>query len=131
MASDNELKRVVGLDIGTNKVAAIVAEVTPEREIEIITKIASQYCKSRDSEGWDREGLADEIMSQAAPPAVVLLERIGLALVPQHAAHRAAARVEAAEHRPVQRSAPLALARGTPLLEARSAQRAGDQSHGN
>ena len=36
MASDNELKRVVGLDIGTNKVAAIVAEVTPEGELEII-----------------------------------------------------------------------------------------------
>ncbi len=36
MASDNELKRVVGLDIGTNKVAAIVAEVTPDGELEII-----------------------------------------------------------------------------------------------
>lgn len=36
MASDNELRRVVGLDIGTNKVAAIVAEITPEGELEII-----------------------------------------------------------------------------------------------
>jgi cell division protein FtsA len=36
MASDNELRRVVGLDIGTNKVAAIVAELTPEGELEII-----------------------------------------------------------------------------------------------
>ena len=44
MASDNELKRVVGLDIGTNKVAAIVAEVTPERELEIIG-IGSHYSR--------------------------------------------------------------------------------------
>jgi cell division protein FtsA len=36
MASDAERPRVVGLDIGTNKVAAIVAEVTPEGELEII-----------------------------------------------------------------------------------------------
>jgi len=36
MASDNEFKRVVGLDIGTNKVAAIVAEVTHEGDLEII-----------------------------------------------------------------------------------------------
>ena len=36
MASDNGFKRVVGLDIGTNKVAAIVAEVTADRELEII-----------------------------------------------------------------------------------------------
>ena len=44
MASDNELKRVVGLDIGTNKVAAIVAEVTPEGELEIIG-IGSHYSR--------------------------------------------------------------------------------------
>jgi len=36
MASDGELTRVVGLDIGTNKVAAIVAEITPGGELEII-----------------------------------------------------------------------------------------------
>ncbi|HEY5645273.1 MAG TPA: cell division protein FtsA, partial [Pseudomonadales bacterium] len=36
MASDNERKRIVGLDIGTNKVAAIVAELTPEGELEVI-----------------------------------------------------------------------------------------------
>jgi cell division protein FtsA len=36
MASDNDLRRVVGLDIGTNKVAAIVGELDPEGEIEII-----------------------------------------------------------------------------------------------
>jgi cell division protein FtsA len=36
MASDGELTRVVGLDIGTNKVAAIVAEITPAGELEII-----------------------------------------------------------------------------------------------
>jgi cell division protein FtsA len=36
MASDGELTRVVGLDIGTNKVAAIVAEITPTGELEII-----------------------------------------------------------------------------------------------
>jgi cell division protein FtsA len=44
MASDNQLKRVVGLDIGTNKVAAIVAEVTPEGELEIIG-IGSHYSR--------------------------------------------------------------------------------------
>ena len=44
MASDNELNRVVGLDIGTNKVAAIVAEVTPEGELEIIG-IGSHYSR--------------------------------------------------------------------------------------
>ncbi|MDH3643416.1 MAG: cell division protein FtsA [Gammaproteobacteria bacterium] len=36
MASDGELTRVVGLDIGTNKVAAIVAEVSAEGQLEII-----------------------------------------------------------------------------------------------
>ena len=36
MASDGELNRVVGLDIGTSKVAAIVAEITPTGELEII-----------------------------------------------------------------------------------------------
>src|SRR6056297_2219146 len=36
MASDSDLKRIVGLDIGTNKVAAIVGEVNAEGEIEII-----------------------------------------------------------------------------------------------
>ena len=36
MASDSELIRIVGLDIGTNKVAAIVAEATPDGELEII-----------------------------------------------------------------------------------------------
>jgi cell division protein FtsA len=36
MANDGELRKVVGLDIGTNKVAAIVAEITPEGELEII-----------------------------------------------------------------------------------------------
>ena len=36
MASDADRTRVVGLDIGTNKVAAIVGELTPEGEIEII-----------------------------------------------------------------------------------------------
>jgi cell division protein FtsA len=36
MTSDGELTRVVGLDIGTSKVAAIVAEVTPQGELEII-----------------------------------------------------------------------------------------------
>ncbi|MCZ6709044.1 MAG: cell division protein FtsA [Gammaproteobacteria bacterium] len=36
MTSDGELTRVVGLDIGTSKVAAIVAEVTPLGELEII-----------------------------------------------------------------------------------------------
>ena len=36
MTSDGELTRVVGLDIGTSKVAAIVAEVTPQGDLEII-----------------------------------------------------------------------------------------------
>ncbi len=36
MASDSDCRRIVGLDIGTNKVAAIVGELTPEGEIEII-----------------------------------------------------------------------------------------------
>jgi cell division protein FtsA len=36
MANDGELRRVVGLDIGTSKVAAIVAEITHEGELEII-----------------------------------------------------------------------------------------------
>jgi cell division protein FtsA len=36
MANDGELNRVVGLDIGTNKVAAIVAEVTHDGDLEII-----------------------------------------------------------------------------------------------
>ena len=36
MASDNELHRIVGLDIGTSKVAAIVGEVTPEGDVEVI-----------------------------------------------------------------------------------------------
>jgi cell division protein FtsA len=36
MASDGELIRVVGLDIGTNKVAAIVSEITPDGTLEVI-----------------------------------------------------------------------------------------------
>ncbi|MEZ5558806.1 MAG: cell division protein FtsA [Pseudomonadales bacterium] len=36
MASDNDLKKVVGLDIGTSKVAAIVGEIGPDGELEII-----------------------------------------------------------------------------------------------
>ena len=36
MASDNEMRRLVGLDIGTHKVAAIVGEVNLGGEIEII-----------------------------------------------------------------------------------------------
>jgi cell division protein FtsA len=36
MAGDNNAKRIVGLDIGTSKVAAIVAEIQPDGEIEII-----------------------------------------------------------------------------------------------
>ena len=36
MASNSEPTRVVGLDIGTSKVAAIVGEVNPEGELEII-----------------------------------------------------------------------------------------------
>jgi len=36
MASDNDLRKVVGLDIGTSKVVAIVGEITPEGELEII-----------------------------------------------------------------------------------------------
>ncbi len=36
MPSDSELRRVVGLDIGTSKVAAIVGEIDQEGELEII-----------------------------------------------------------------------------------------------
>src|SRR4030095_1986098 len=36
MASDNGRKRIVGLDIGTSKVAAIVGEITADGQIEII-----------------------------------------------------------------------------------------------
>ncbi|TDJ40994.1 MAG: cell division protein FtsA [Gammaproteobacteria bacterium] len=36
MASNSEPTRIVGLDIGTSKVAAIVGEVNPEGELEII-----------------------------------------------------------------------------------------------
>ena len=36
MASDSDLKKIVALDIGTSKVAAIVGEVSPEGELEII-----------------------------------------------------------------------------------------------
>jgi len=36
MAADVEAQRIVGLDIGTNKVAAIVAEVSENRDLEII-----------------------------------------------------------------------------------------------
>jgi cell division protein FtsA len=36
MASDNGRKRIVGLDIGTSKVAAIVGEITDDGQIEII-----------------------------------------------------------------------------------------------
>ena len=36
MASDSDLRKVVGLDIGTSKVVAIVGEITPEGELEII-----------------------------------------------------------------------------------------------
>ena len=36
MASNNEPTRVVGLDVGTSKVAAIVGEVNPQGELEII-----------------------------------------------------------------------------------------------
>ncbi|MCR9261513.1 MAG: cell division protein FtsA [Pseudomonadaceae bacterium] len=36
MAADAQLQRIVGLDIGTNKVAAIVAEVNRDGELEII-----------------------------------------------------------------------------------------------
>ena len=36
MAADSDVQRIVGLDIGTNKVAAIVAEVGDDGELEII-----------------------------------------------------------------------------------------------
>jgi cell division protein FtsA len=36
MASDSSTRRIVGLDIGTHKVAAIVGEVNPDGELEII-----------------------------------------------------------------------------------------------
>jgi len=36
MASDTDLGKVVGLDIGTSKVVAIVGEVTPDGDLEII-----------------------------------------------------------------------------------------------
>lgn len=36
MASENTNKKIVGLDIGTSKVAAIVGEITPEGEIDIL-----------------------------------------------------------------------------------------------
>ena len=36
MASDTDLRKVVGLDIGTSKVVAIVGEVNAERDLEII-----------------------------------------------------------------------------------------------
>ncbi|MEM7096902.1 MAG: cell division protein FtsA [Pseudomonadota bacterium] len=36
MAAENALQKIVGLDIGTNKVAAIVAEVSEEGELEVI-----------------------------------------------------------------------------------------------
>jgi len=36
MASDTDLRRIVGLDIGTNKVAAIVGEISAEGVLEII-----------------------------------------------------------------------------------------------
>ncbi len=36
MASDTEAPRIVGLDIGTNKVVAIVGEINPEGELEIV-----------------------------------------------------------------------------------------------
>lgn len=36
MASDSDLKKIVALDIGTSKVAAIVGELSPEGELEII-----------------------------------------------------------------------------------------------
>jgi cell division protein FtsA len=36
MATDNNNKRIIGLDIGTSKVAAIVAEIAPDGEVEII-----------------------------------------------------------------------------------------------
>ena len=36
MASDSDLKKIVALDIGTSKVAALVGEISPEGEIEII-----------------------------------------------------------------------------------------------
>ena len=36
MAADTEPQRIIGLDIGTNKVAAIVAEVSENDDLEII-----------------------------------------------------------------------------------------------
>ena len=36
MASEVELRKIVGLDIGTSKVAAIVGEITENGELEII-----------------------------------------------------------------------------------------------
>jgi cell division protein FtsA len=36
MASENDVKRIVGLDIGTSKVAAIVGELAPGGDLEII-----------------------------------------------------------------------------------------------
>jgi cell division protein FtsA len=36
MAMDGGIRRIVGLDIGTSKVAAIVAEITPDGQLEII-----------------------------------------------------------------------------------------------
>lgn len=36
MAAESQVQKIVGLDIGTNKVAAIVAEVNNDGELEII-----------------------------------------------------------------------------------------------
>jgi len=44
MATDSESTRIVGLDIGTNKVACIVGEISPDGELEIIG-IGSHYSR--------------------------------------------------------------------------------------
>mgnify|MGYP001550668034 FL=1 len=36
MASDGEPVKIVGLEIGTNKVAAVVAEISPDGALEVI-----------------------------------------------------------------------------------------------
>ena len=38
MPSEPELQKIVGLDIGTNKVAAVVAEVNDEGELDVLWK---------------------------------------------------------------------------------------------
>ena len=65
MAQDNDSRKIVGLDIGTNKVVAIVGEANRDGELEILG-IGSHQSRGALPSGWTRRSEAGASMVLAS-----------------------------------------------------------------